>query len=57
MLAEIRNISLDEVLYAEELFMVNSVIGLWPLRELERKRWTSFPVATKIRRSLEGAVG
>jgi len=50
---QIRNVSLDEVLHADELFVVNSIAGLWPLSELENCRWTSFPIATKIRESLE----
>ena len=54
---QVRDVSLDEVLHADELFLVNSIIVLWPLRELERNRWTSFPIATKIHRSLEGADG
>ncbi|MFZ5523926.1 MAG: aminodeoxychorismate lyase [Pseudomonadota bacterium] len=51
---QVRDISLDEVLHADELFLVNSIMGLWPLRELEKSRWTRFPIATKIRQSLEG---
>jgi 4-amino-4-deoxychorismate lyase len=54
---QVRDISLEEVLHADELFLVNSVMVLWPLRELEMNRWTSFPVATEIRRNLEGAAG
>jgi 4-amino-4-deoxychorismate lyase len=53
---QVRNVGLDEVLHAEELFVVNSIIGLWPIRELEQRRWSAFPMATQIRRSLEGAV-
>lgn len=45
---EIRNIGMDEVKQADELFVVNSVIGLWPIRELEQSRWNNFPVATQI---------
>lgn len=48
---QVRNISLDEVLQAEELFVVNSIIGLWPIRELEQQHWTSFPIALKIRQT------
>ena len=40
---EIRNIGLDEVMQADELFVVNSIIGLWPIRELEQRRWMKFP--------------
>ncbi|MCR4304849.1 MAG: aminodeoxychorismate lyase [Gallionella sp.] len=50
---QIRDISLDEVLRAGELFVVNSIIGLWPLRELEQNHWTDFPIAAQVRQSLE----
>jgi hypothetical protein len=33
--------------------MKNSVVGLWPLRELEQCRWTDFPIAAQIRQYLE----
>jgi 4-amino-4-deoxychorismate lyase len=45
----VRNVGWDEVLHAEELFVVNSIIGLWPIRELEQQCWNDFPVAAKIR--------
>lgn len=48
---QIRNAGLEEVLHADELFLVNSIIGLWPIRELEQHRWTTFPVAMQIRKT------
>lgn len=51
---QVRDISLDEVLHADELFVVNSIMVLWPLRELEQNRWSDFPIAMQIRQSLEG---
>ncbi len=45
----IRNISLDELLLADEIFMVNSVHGLWPVKELPGYRCTHHPVAHEIR--------
>lgn len=50
---EVRDVSQDEVLQADELFLVNSVIGLWPVRELQRRQWNAFPLATVIARYLE----
>jgi 4-amino-4-deoxychorismate lyase len=47
----IRNTGLEELLHADELFMVNSIIGLWPIRELEQHHWTTFPVAMQIRQT------
>jgi len=51
---QVRDVNLDEVLHADELFVVNSIMVLWPLRELEQNRWTGFPVAMQVGRSLEG---
>lgn len=50
---QVRDVGLDEVLHADELFVVNSIVGLWPIRELEQRRWTDFPVARRIRHSLD----
>jgi len=52
---QVRDVGLDEVLHAGELFLVNSIIGLWPVRELEQRCWSDFPIAAQIRHSLEGA--
>ena len=49
---QVRNVGLDEVLRADELFVVNSVIGLWSISELEKRRLGGFPIAGQIRKSL-----
>jgi len=50
---QVREVRLDDVMNADELFVVNSVISLWPIRELEQRRWTAFPVAERIRLYLD----
>ncbi|HXU92518.1 MAG TPA: aminodeoxychorismate lyase [Gallionella sp.] len=50
---QVRDVSLDEVLQADELFLVNSIIGLWPVRELQQRRWDTFPLAARIAQYLE----
>lgn len=45
---QVRDVGLGEILHADELFVVNSIIGLWPVRELEQHRWSDFPVARRI---------
>ncbi|OGS92001.1 MAG: aminodeoxychorismate lyase [Gallionellales bacterium GWA2_60_18] len=50
---QVRDIGLEEALHADELFIVNSVIGLWPIRELEQRHWDQFPVAARIRHGLD----
>lgn len=50
---EVRDVALDEVLQADEVFLVNSVIGLWPVRELLQRQWETFPLAARIAQKLE----
>ena len=35
----VRNIDVDDVLAADEMFLVNSVVGLWPVREFLDGKW------------------
>jgi len=46
---QVRDIQLDELLQADELFITNSVIGLWSIRELVDQRWAHFLLADRIR--------
>lgn len=45
---QIRVISLAELLAADEIFLVNSVMGLWPVRACENRHWDQFPMAQKL---------
>ena len=61
--AAIHNISckvgqfgLDELLAADEIFLVNSIIGLWLVRELQSRTWGHFPVAMQIQKWLNHAL-
>lgn len=45
---QVRDVSLAEVLAADEVFLVNSVIGLWPVRALADCRWGEFPFVRKL---------
>ena len=47
MVAQIQNISLDDVLEADEVFVCNSIIGVWPVRVIGNrtysdKQWTEI---------------
>jgi 4-amino-4-deoxychorismate lyase len=48
----ITRFGLDELLRADEVFVVNSVIGLWPVRELQGRIWSEFPVSMQIQKWL-----
>ena len=46
---KVREVELSEALLADELFVVNSIFGLWSIRELQSRQWHAFPLAEKIR--------
>lgn len=55
MKVEVRNVGLDELFTANELFLTNSVFGLWPVARFEGRCWTDFSHAEKITLWLGGA--
>jgi 4-amino-4-deoxychorismate lyase len=50
---QVRQVAKDELFDADELFLINSVIGLWPVRKLAHRRWSVFPLAMQIAHDLE----
>lgn len=38
----------EQLFMADELFVTNSIIGIWPLRQLEDKQFTPGPITQKI---------
>jgi len=49
---EVKTISLDELKSADEIFVCNSVIGLWPVIELEQQAFSIGKLSKKIRQAL-----
>jgi len=49
---EITQIRMDELLTADELFLVNSAFGLWPVRELASYQRTVHPMSWQIQQWL-----
>jgi 4-amino-4-deoxychorismate lyase len=45
----VATLSIDDLLDAEELFLVNSVIGVWQIAGLERKSWNAGALTAQIR--------
>ena len=43
------DISVERLLSADELFVVNSVIGVWQIARLDRKTWGAAPMTTHVR--------
>jgi len=50
---EVRDLMLDEILAADEVFVCNSVFGLWPVRELAGRTWQSFLHTRALSAALE----
>ncbi len=51
----IEQFGLPELLAADEMFLVNSVIGLWPVRELQGRAWRLHPMSMQIQKWLSHA--
>lgn len=49
----VEHIAFGRVLEADEVFMVNSLIGVWQIRELNRKAWMPGLLAARVRRWLD----
>jgi 4-amino-4-deoxychorismate lyase len=47
---------LAELLAADEIFLVNSIIGLWPVRELQNRTWSHYPIARQVQKWLNHAL-
>jgi 4-amino-4-deoxychorismate lyase len=52
MKVEVRNVGLDELHKADEVFLTNSVFGLWPVARFENTQWTHFDGAASLRTAL-----
>ena len=46
---------LAELRAADEAFLVNSIIGLWPVRELQGRSWSMHPVSIQVQEWLNHA--
>jgi 4-amino-4-deoxychorismate lyase len=44
-----------DVATAEELFLTNSVIGVWPVRQVDERTYAPGPIAARMRSLLEAA--
>ena len=44
----VKQFGLAELLVADEVFLVNSVIGLWPVRELPGRTWGPHPISAAV---------
>lgn len=44
----IGDIELDELLAADEVFLCNSLYGVWPVRQLQQRHWPVGPLTRKL---------
>lgn len=52
---EVRDVELDELLLADELFLTGSVFGLWPVAQFDKRCWADFSHAVKLAAWLDEA--
>lgn len=48
LVCDIRDISLDELVAADEVFLCNSLYGIWPVRALQARGWPVGPLTRKL---------
>jgi len=48
MVCKVTELTLDDLITADEIFLVNSIIGLWPVREMTRFSCKHFPLSLQI---------
>jgi 4-amino-4-deoxychorismate lyase len=53
MQVEVRSVRFDELLAADEVFLTNSVFGLWPVARFADQVWTNFAGSTSLRVALD----
>jgi len=54
---QVAAISLDDLFAADEVFVVNSVIGLWPVIALDRKNWKAGALGAQTQRWIADVQG
>lgn len=52
---QVRDISQDALESADEIFLTNSVVGVWPVRELGTREYYPGPVTEQLRHALAAA--
>lgn len=57
MAVEQRRIAIDDLAAADELFLTNSVIGLWPVRHCAGRDYTPGPLTARLAEALEADDG
>lgn len=50
--AEETDLRLEDVLKADEVFLTNAVIGLWPVRSLDKRQYSIGPVTRRLQREV-----
>lgn len=50
---EERNLRWTDVLAAEEIFLTNSLIGVWPVRQVDERQYAPGPIAARLRAMIE----
>jgi 4-amino-4-deoxychorismate lyase len=52
----VTDLDLEAVHSADEVFVCNSVVGVWPVRTLQGSEWKFGPLTRRLSRSAEAAM-
>jgi 4-amino-4-deoxychorismate lyase len=50
---DVRDLPFEALLEADEVFLTNSLIGLWPVARLGERRWAPGPVTRRLQAWIE----
>jgi 4-amino-4-deoxychorismate lyase len=53
---QVRDVTLDELYRADEVFLCNSLYGVWPVRRLQQRDWPVGPLTRKLQAIASGLV-
>ena len=48
-----RDLSIDDLLNADEIFLCNSVRGIWPVKEFRSRQWSQWPITMQLQASVQ----
>ena len=48
----IKAVSVDDVMQADEVFLTNSVIGIWPVKQFDQVKYNGFKIASKLLKNI-----
>ena len=55
LLSRVTTLTREDILNAEEVFLTNSLIGLWPVRQIETKEYPTGSITKQLQETIRDA--